>query len=431
MENSSTKELLRGFSKLSPEERQYRLVEMGFLKAVDLSILKKEGSLDLQLANQFIENVMGTFPLPLGVALNFVINGREYLIPMAVEETSIVASASKTAKWIQEEGEITAQNLSQLGMGQIQLPKVKDSQALKKTIEGKKKDLIDYCNTDIVPSLAARGGGVEDIIVRILDRPDGAQMAIIHVLVNTCDAMGANLITQICESLKTPVEDLVNEKVGMCILSNLADTKLTQAHVIIKNIEPQLGEAIAEASLFAQLDSYRAATNNKGVMNAIDAVLIATGNDWRAVEAGVHAYAAYSGRYTSITRWFMKEGHLHGEIIAPILVGTVGGVTRLHPVAEICLRILNVKSANELAQVIAAVGLVQNLAALRALVTHGITKGHMKLHISNLVLAVGAKEEEISLLKQKLKDFLETNKRVTESDAKAILAEIRQTKLND
>jgi hydroxymethylglutaryl-CoA reductase len=426
MKNRNFKEFSKGFSKLSLGGREHRLIENGFLTNEDFSILKNEGSLPLSLANQLIENVIGTFPLPLGIALNFVINGRDYLIPMVVEETSIIAAASKTARWIQEEGELTTQSLGQLGVGQIQLPKVKDIEQLKLKIETKKKDLIDFCNKGITAGLVSRGGGVTDIIVRNLSRPDGGYMAVIHVLVNTCDAMGANIINQICEFLKIPIEELVHEKVAMCVLSNLTDTKLTQAKVVIRNISPQLGEAIIEASLFAQLDPFRAATNNKGILNGIDAVLIATGNDWRAVEAGLHAYAAHSGRYTSLTRWFMEGPHLHGEMIAPILVGIVGGMTRLHPVAQICLRLLNVKSGSELAQVIAAVGLVQNLAAMRALVTQGITKGHMKLHLSNLALAVGAIEEEMSILKQRLKEHLEVSKHVTESDARTILAEIRK-----
>lgn len=423
--SSRIRELSKGFSKLSLEEKEHRLIEMGFLSADDFLILKKEGSLGIDLANQFIENVVGTFPLPLGVALNFVINGQEYVIPMAVEETSIIASASKTALWIQEKGEITTKMLGQWGIGQIQLPRVADVESARLKIESKKAELINYCHQEIVPNLVSRGGGVQDILFRNLARPDGGQMVVLHILVDTCDAMGANLITQICESLKTPLEELLKEKVGICILSNLVDTKLTQANVMIKQIDPQLGEAISEASLFAQLDPYRAATNNKGVLNAIDAVLIATGNDWRAVEAGVHAYAALSGHYNSITRWTMREGNLYGELIAPISVGVVGGVTRLHPVAAICLKMLKIKKAHQLSEIIAAVGLVQNLAALKALVTQGITQGHMKLHISNLILAVGAKEEEAPLLKQKLQEHLEVHKRVTESDAKAILKQIR------
>ena len=245
-------------------------------------------------------------------------------------------------------------------------------------------------------------------------------------MVDTRDAMGANTINQVCEYLKPKIEELSGEELGMCILSNLTDTRITQAKAVIYNIDPELGEAIAEGSLFAQVDPYRATTNNKGVMNGIDGVLIATGNDWRAVEAGVHAYAARSGKYTSITRWTMEGKDLHGVIEAPILVGIVGGVTRLHPIAQICLKILGIKSASQLSRIIAAVGLVQNLAAIRALVTEGITQGHMKLHIANIVMALGASDDELPILKQRLAERLQKNRRITEADAREIINELRK-----
>ncbi len=419
-------ELSTGFSKLSYEERIKRLIQMGLLTVEDVSILNRDSTLSIQLANHLIENAIGYFSIPLGLALNFVIDRQEYVIPMAVEETSIIAGASKTAKWIRDHGEITTQNLGQLSIGQIQLPKVKNFDEIKQKIEANKQEFIDRVNKEVTSGMTARGGGVRDIISRCVPRGDGYNMAVIHILIDTCDAMGANIINQVCEFLKSPIEKLTHEVVGMCILSNLADHKLTQAHIIIRDINPELGEAIVEGSLFAQLDPYRAATNNKGVLNGIDAVLIATGNDWRAVEAGVHAYAAHSGHYTSITRWYMEGRHLHGIIEAPLVVGIVGGVTRLHPIAKICLKMLNVKSAAELSRILAAVGLVQNLAALNALVTQGISKGHMKLHISNLALASGANQEELPILKLRLTERLETHKRITESDAKEILAELRK-----
>ena len=424
--SSRIKELSEGFSKISREEREKRLVEMGVLNPDDLKVLNKETALGIHLANHFIENVIGCFPLPLGVALNFKIDSRDYIIPMAIEETSIVAGASKNAKWIRDHGEITTKNLTQLGIGQIQVPLVNNFEQLNKIILDKKNDFIEMANKHVMQDIVMRGGGVRDINVRCLSRGDGYNMAVIHVMIDTCDAMGANTINQVCEYLKPKIEELSNENLGMCILSNLADTKITQANVIIRNIDPELGEAISEGSLFSQVDPYRAATNNKGVMNGIDGILIATGNDWRAVEAGVHAYAARSGTYTSITRWYMKDKDLHGIMEAPILVGIVGGVTRLHPVAQICLKILGVKSAAELARVVAAVGLVQNLAAVRALVTQGITQGHMKLHISNLAMASGASDKELPILKQRLAERLEKNKRVTESDVKEIMKALRQ-----
>ena len=238
--------------------------------------------------------------------------------------------------------------------------------------------------------------------------------------------MGANIINQALEYLKTPIENLTGEQVTMCILSNLNDHKVTTARVIIRNVDESLGERLQEASLFAETDPYRAATHNKGVMNGIDPVLIATGNDWRAVEAGVHAYAARTGQYKAISQWRFSNGVLTGELTAPIIVGTVGGVTALHPTANMCLRMMGIDSANHLSRVIAAVGLVQNLGALRALCTEGIIQGHMKLHLDNLLLVAGASEEEMPLLKNRLQQWLLQNKRVSLNNAHSLLEEIRQ-----
>ena len=254
-------------------------------------------------------------------------------------------------------------------------------------------------------------------------------MAVIHLMMDSCDAMGANIINQVLEYLKGPIENLTGERVTMCILSNLNDQKLTTAKVTIRDVEPDLGMRLQEASLFAETDPYRAATHNKGVMNGIDPVLIATGNDWRAVEAGVHAYAARSGTYQAISRWRYYEGVLSGELTAPIIVGTVGGVTSLHPTANMCLRMMRIESANQLSRVIAAVGLVQNLGAIKALSTEGIIQGHMKLHIDNLLMVAGATEMEMPLLKERLQDWLMTNKRVSLNNAYDLLAEIRQSEI--
>lgn len=425
LEKKSMHELLAGFSKLTRNAREERLVELGFLTIQDVNNLKKESGLDPFLAEHLIENVIGFFSIPLGVAVNFVIDGKNYIIPMAIEETSVIAAVSKTAKWIRDNGKITTKNLSTLGIGQIQIPKVENFEKLNETIQENKNNLIETVNHEVAKGLVNRGGGVRDITVRLLPRQDGYNMAVLHVFMDTCDAMGANIINQVCEFLKRPIEFLTHEKVGMCILSNLTDTKITQAHVVIKNIDSQLGEAITEASIFAAVDPYRATTNNKGVMNGMDAVIIATGNDWRAVEAGIHAYAARSGQYTSLTKWYMEGHHLHGILEAPIAIGIVGGVTRLHPVAQICLKILRIKTAGELARVIAAVGLVQNLGALNALVTHGIIKGHMKLHISNIAISSGATKMEIPVLKQYLTERLIKNGRISGNDVKEILEKIR------
>lgn len=422
---TSLSELFKGFSKLTRDERYQRLIEMGALEPDEASFLRGGGIKDTQLGEKFIENVIGYFQIPLGVATHFRIDGRDFVIPMAVEETSIIAAASKTAKWIREEGSIETATLGTLIIGQIQCAHVSDIDQFKSVIAAHAADWIECANRDVAGGLVARGGGVKDLQVRSVSRGDGGVMAVIHVLADPCDAMGANIINQVCEYLKAPVESATGEKVTMCILSNLVDTKLTRARVTLRNVDPELGEKIEEASLFAVQDPYRAATNNKGVLNGIDPILIATGNDWRAVEAGVHAYAARDGQYRSITRWKMQGADLVGDLVAPIVVGTVGGVTKLHPTAHICLQMLNVESASHLARICAAVGLVQNLGALRALTTVGIIEGHMKLHIKNLTLGAGALEKEAPIVQKRLEEILLLTKRITLSNAVEVLREIR------
>lgn len=418
--------LFAGFSKLSREERFKRLAEMGALNDEDISFLKAGGLQTTDLAEKFIENVIGYFQVPLGVATNFRVDGREYAIPMAVEETSIIAAASKTAKWVREHGEITTSSVGQLIIGQIQIARVADFAHFAAAAEAKKLEWIESANREVAHGLVARGGGVKDIQVRRVPRGvEGGDMAVLHVLVDPCDAMGANIINQVCEFLKPSVEAATGVSVTMCILSNLVDTKLTRARIVLRGIERELRQKIVEASLFAQQDPYRAATNNKGVLNGIDPILIATGNDWRAVEAGVHAYAVKDGQYRSITRWYEAGDELHGEFEAPVVVGTVGGVTKLHPTAQICLRMLGIESASHLSRICAAVGLVQNLGALKALTTVGIIEGHMKLHIKNLTLGAGASEREVPLVQKRLEEILMLTKRISLSNAVEVLREIR------
>lgn len=423
--NDEHKDLFTGFSRLNREQRFTRLLEMGALTPDDLSFLRKGGIQDNFLAEKLIENVIGYFQLPLGVATNFCIDGHDYVIPLAVEETSIIAALSKTAKWIRQCGSISTRVDGDCILGQIQLAKVDNYGHFQKIIHANKDFLIEKANEDIAGTMVKRGGGVKDLWIRHLKRQDGGDMAIIHLTMNSCDAMGANIINQVLEYLKTPIENLTGEQVTMCILSNLNDQKLTTACVSIDDVPEDLGLRLQEASLFAEEDPYRAATHNKGVMNGIDPVLIATGNDWRAVEAGVHAYAARSGQYRSITRWRYHNGKLTGELTAPLIVGTVGGVTALHPTARMCLRMMGVNSANHLSRIVAAVGLVQNLGAIKALCTEGIIQGHMKLHIDNLSLVAGANAEEMPMLKKRLQRWLSDNKRVSLTQANALLAEIR------
>lgn len=426
------KKQFQGFSKLNREERLRRLLEMGALEPSDLSYLESGGLKDFTLAEHFIENAIGYFQLPLGVATNFRIDGRERVIPMAVEETSIIAAASKTAKWIGEHGELKTECLGSDIIGQIQLDRVANYALFKEQILHHKQKLIEAGNREVAAGLVSRGGGVTDIVVRSLNpsgeptNSQGESIAVVHVLADPVDAMGANIMNQLCEFLKAPIEELTGEKVSLCILSNLVDTKLTRARVEMQGIEPELCAKIERASRFAELDPYRAATSNKGVLNGIDPILIATGNDWRAVEAGVHAYAARSGQYRSITRWRAESDKLVGEMIAPIVVGTVGGVTQLHPTARLCLKMLEVGGAAELSRVAAAVGLTQNLGALRALTSVGIIEGHMKLHIRNLSLGVGATEAEMAELQIKMAAILNSTKRISMQKARQLLAEIRR-----
>lgn len=413
----------QGFSKLNREERLAWLVQMGALTQEDIFFL--QSSVDTKitsLAEKFVENVVGCFPLPLGVATDFHIDGKDYLIPMAVEETSIIAAASKTARWVRKNGSITTAIQGRCIIGQVHFPEINDFDALNQAILTHKNQLISELNQSVAKGLFQRGGGVQDLVLRQILFPHSSSLAVLHVLLDPCDAMGANIVSQVCEALKSSLQAITGERIGLCILSNLVDTRLTQVNLVIREIDPSLGQVIAEASLFACVDPYRAATHNKGVLNGIDPVLIATGNDWRAVEAGIHAYASSQGNYQPITRWEMQGNELHGVFKAPVIVGTVGGVTRLHPTAQLCLRILGIGDAQTLSRVIAAVGLVQNLGALRALSTEGICQGHMKLHIDNLLLAAQAKSHQFSAARDHLNQVLQQKKTISVADAQQVLA---------
>lgn len=423
-----------GFSKLERKERFKVLQDLGFLTKEDIKLLKLSSFLDPDLAEKFIENSLGYFPMPMGVATHFVIDGKPVLIPMAVEETSIIAAASKTAKWVKSTGEITTKMLGHLGIGQIQIAILKSPEDFESKFKNIKKHLIELANQIPAKGLVERGGGVRDLKLRLIPRPDSYVMAVIHVEISTCDAMGANIINQVCEFLSGPIEDLTDESVSVKILSNLTDTRLVKAEVVLNNVDPDLAIKIQETSLFAQLDPYRAATNNKGVLNGIDPILMATGNDWRAVEAGVHAYATMEdGQYRSVTKWVANPSAktLTGHLIAPISVGIVGGVTKLHPFATMALRMMNIETADDLSKICAAVGLVQNLGALKALSTVGIIEGHMKLHIKNLALSAGAKESETPFVQKKLEEILQATKRISLSHAIDVLNDLRTRDLSE
>lgn len=423
-----------GFSKLERKERFKVLQDLGYLTKEDVRLLKLSNFLDPDLAEKFIENSLGYFPMPLGVATHFVIDDKPVLIPMAVEETSIIAAASKTAKWVKSCGHIKTQMLGHLGIGQIQIAILKHPEEFKTKFNNIKKHLIELANQIPAKGLVARGGGVRDLKLRYIQRPDSYTMAVIHAEIATCDAMGANIINQVCEYLAGPIEDLTDETVNVKILSNLTDTRLVKAEVVLNNVDPDLAIKIQETSLFAQLDPYRAATNNKGVLNGIDPILMATGNDWRAVEAGLHAYATLEdGQYRSITKWWANhnEKTLTGQLIAPISVGIVGGVTTLHPFANMALKMMNIEGADDLSRICAAVGLVQNLGALKALSTVGIIEGHMKLHIKNLALSAGAKESETPFVQKKLEEILQVTKRISLSHAIDALNDLRNRDLHE
>ncbi|MBI2605842.1 MAG: hydroxymethylglutaryl-CoA reductase, degradative [Deltaproteobacteria bacterium] len=415
-----------GFSKLTFEQRMSRLREFVSLSDDEAQALAGAGAhgLTVDQAENLIENVIGVYALPIGLATHFKIDGRDLAVPMAVEETSIIAAASAAAKWVRRNGGFRTRALGKHIIGQIQFPAIEDVPGFAAKINAMSEKLIAQAN-GLIPNLVARGGGVVGLRIRWLDRPDGEKMAVLHLLCDPCDAMGANLINQVCEGLKPQLEELTGERIGLCILSNLVDTKLVEATCEISEIAPSLGRAIEEATLFANLDPYRCATHNKGVMNGIDPVLIATGNDWRAVEAGMHANAGLGGKCRSMTEWKYSGGVLYGKLCAPIAVGTVGGVTRIHPAAKVALKILGVEHAEELARILAATGLAQNLAALRALCTEGIVRGHMRLHASNLAIMAGASEHEVRALQDRLRD----EENITLARARELLGEIRAVSL--
>lgn len=401
-----------GFYKMSIEERKRYIIDLYGLSEEDAAKFLDHISLPEETADKMIENVVGTFSLPLGLGLNFLIDGKDYIIPMAVEEPSIVASASYIAKIVREAGGFTTEATERIMIGQIQVVGCPDFDKAKQAILAEKGTLIRAAN-DAYPSLVARGGGAEDLEVRIINEGSSKynQMLIVHLYVNTCDAMGANIINTMAESLAPVVEHLTDGKVYLRILSNYADRCLAKATC---TIAPELlasdgftGEEVRDGVVhayeFAASDPYRAVTHNKGIMNGIDPVIIATGNDWRAVEAGAHAYASRHGQYSSMTTWSVDEaGNLVGELELPMSLGIVGGASRVHPMAKLVYKMLRVDSAKELARVIVSVGLAQNLGALKALVTDGIQKGHMALHSRSVAMAAGASGELVDIIAEKL-----------------------------
>lgn len=398
---------------MSVQERLDFLVDQGYLSSEDLSSWKAADGLPVGTANNMIENVIGTQALPVGIALNFQVNGKDVLIPMVVEEPSIVAGASFMAKLARDGGGFSAQVSEPVMIGQLQILDLENpTEASEKILENKEQLLAGLVDVD--PILRDLGGGPRDLESKVIINSAIGTFLIVHLLFDVRDAMGANAVNTACEHLAPELERLTGGRVHLRILSNLADKRLASAKCSIpleslafdEYSGESVREGIIEAWAFADTDSYRAATHNKGIMNGIDAVLLATAYDWRAVEAGAHAYAARYGFYRSLSTWSKDpDGNLIGSLELPLAVGIVGGATRVHPGAKTALKLMDVKSAAELAEIIVSVGLAQNLAALRALATDGIQKGHMRLHARQIAIAAGAEGTDITrLVDQLIKD---------------------------
>lgn len=394
---------LPGFYNRTWAERAATVSDWAGLTPDEHARLIGDAGLTPELADKLVENVVGVFGMPMGIAVNFRINGRDVLIPMVIEEPSVVAGASFMAKLVYDGGGFRTSSTAPEMIGQIQVLDLTDLEAAQDAILAHKAELMDMaaCCDKVLVKL---GGGPRDIEVRILENTPVGPMLIVHLIVDCRDAMGANAVNTACEQLAPEIERITGGRVGLRILSNLADKRLARAECTIPAASLALGEypgnqvvdRIIEAWAFAAADPYRAATHNKGIMNGIDPVVIATGNDWRAIEAGAHVYAARIGRYTSLTEWSKDAGgNLIGKLEMPMAVGIVGGTTRAHPVAQVALKILGIKTARELAEIIVAVGLSQNLAALRALATEGIQKGHMALHARQIAIASGASGDAV------------------------------------
>jgi hydroxymethylglutaryl-CoA reductase len=399
-----------GFYNLSLAERRAELLRHTELTPEEFAALTGEAGLNAEQADHMIENVVGLHALPLGIALNFVVNERQVLVPMAIEEPSVVAGASFMAKLARAGGGFSAHTSPPEMIAQMQILDVADLQAAQHALLSEKGNLFAEA-AKVDPLLQDLGGGPREIEVRLIEDSPIGPFLVLHLIYDVRDAMGANAVNTAAERLAPLVESICGGRVHLRILSNLADRRLASASCTIPLSELTFGEypaaevrqGVIEAWAFAAADPYRAATHNKGIMNGVDAVVIATGNDWRAIEAGAHAYAARDGQYTSLSTWGEDDqGNLVGTLEMPMAVGIVGGATRVHPAARAALKLMGVKTAAELAEIIVSVGLAQNLAALRALATEGIQRGHMSLHARQVAIAAGAQEDQIARLAEQL-----------------------------
>ncbi len=397
---------LKGFYRLSVSERRELLRDLAGLSDEQVEAWAQMGELSESAADRIIENVVGTLALPVGVATNFIIDDEHYLVPFALEEPSVVAAASNMAKRCHAKGGFTSDNTDPIMIGQIQVVECADAEASKQAVLDAADELIEMCN-EVDPILVRFGGGCKDIEARVLDTESG-QMVIVHILVDCRDAMGANAVNTMAETIAPRVEAITGGTVILRIISNLAVHRLarvsatfTAAELSDSGDDADAGgkviDGIIQAYHFAKADPFRATTHNKGIMNAISAIALACGQDWRAIESGAHSYAAHERTYTSLTHWEKDaDGNLHGSIELPMAVGLVGGAVTVHPTAKTNIALLGVRSADDLAKVIAAAGMAQNLGALRALATVGIQAGHMKLHARNMAVSAGATEDEVN-----------------------------------
>lgn len=423
----------KGFFRKSVEERRQAIADAADLEPKHVEALAHYGELDEEAANRMIENVIGTMSLPVGVATNFVIDGAHYIIPFCLEESSVVAAASNMAKRCLAKGGFRTNSDKPVMIGQLQVLEVPDLDGAEHAIAEAKQKLMTFCN-DIPSRMIALGGGCKDIETRQLQTPMGT-MLIVHLLVDCRDAMGANAVNTMAERISPQIEALTKGRVHLRILSNLAAHRLARVEATFTPEELSndgtredglnIINGILEAHVFAEEDPFRAATHNKGIMNAISSVAVACGQDWRAIEAGSHAWTSLEhGRYTSMSTWAKDdEGNLVGTMELPMAVGIVGGASKVHPVAQANLSILGVESAQELAGVMVCAGLAQNLGALRALSTNGIQAGHMKLHSKNMAVSAGAIGEEIELLSQRIQQHEGVR---TQTMAEEWLNELRQ-----
>jgi hydroxymethylglutaryl-CoA reductase len=395
---------IQGFYKHSLKERLQFVKGFADLTNEEVALLQNTGSLPLDLADRMIENVVGAIPIPLGIGVNFLINRHDYLIPMAIEEPSVVAAASYAAKMVRDGGGFFTNSTPPIMIGQIQVVGVKDPYAARIRVIQAKEEIIKKAN-DQDPMLVSVGGGAKDLDAKIIQTAQGP-MLIAELHVDCRDAMGANAVNTMAEAVAPLIERITGGHVYLRIISNLAVKRLARAWCTVPKDSiggEEVVDGIVNAYAFAAADPYRAATHNKGILNGIIAVIIATCNDHRAIEAGAHAYAAKDGRYTTLSTWEKNEnGDLVGSIELPMAVGLIGGAVRTHPIAKIAIKILDVKTANEFAEVLAAVGLAQNLGALRALAREGIQRGHMSLHARNIAVMAGATGEQIDLVAEKM-----------------------------